>query len=214
MTSLTELAKVRREIANITAEMQRTNKSLATTRNTTEAEFLYKQLEHLRKEKLVLREQETILLQGSSSSDKVQLDGKIAILQHGDVETGQKRLLSLFRRGNELDLQKNCKPAGRLLLLNINALVPGTMPARVEVVGTQEEITQPFLPEDDGNGLSQELFVYDTVIRLSPFQGLHSADDILQGTLANCSLMVQATISNCSAIAKHLRFQVAHGHRD
>ena len=65
--------------------------------------------------------------------DKVQLDGKIAILQHGDVETGQKRLLSLFRRGNELDLQKDGKPAGRLLLLNINALVPGTMPARVEV---------------------------------------------------------------------------------
>ncbi|KAA6428156.1 MAG: hypothetical protein FRX49_01752 [Trebouxia sp. A1-2] len=145
--------------------------------------------------------------------DKVQLDGKIAVLQRGDVETGQKRLLSLFRRGNEVDLQKNGKSAGRLLL-NINALVPGTMPARVEVVGTQEEITQPFLPEDDGNGLSQELFVYDTVIRLSPFQGLHSADDILQGTLANCSAMVQATISNCSAVAKHLRFQVAHGHRD
>ena len=68
MTSLIELGKVRREIANITAEMQRTNKSLATNRNTTEAEFLYKQLEGLRKEKLVLREQETILLQGSFSS--------------------------------------------------------------------------------------------------------------------------------------------------
>ena len=68
MTSIIELGKVRREIANITAEMQRTNKSLATNRNTTEAEFLYKQLEDLRKEKLVLREQETILLRGSSSS--------------------------------------------------------------------------------------------------------------------------------------------------
>ncbi|KAL0024254.1 hypothetical protein WJX77_012105 [Trebouxia sp. C0004] len=74
---------------------------------------------------------------------------------------------STFARGNELDLQKNGKPAGRLLLLNINALVPGTMPARVEVVGAQEGA---ILPEDDGNGLSQELFVYDTVIRLSPFQ--------------------------------------------
>ncbi|DBA83107.1 TPA: hypothetical protein ACH3X2_006635, partial [Trebouxia sp. C0005] len=107
--------------------------------------------------------------QQQENSGRVQLDGKIAVLQRGDVETGQKRLLSLFRRGNEVDLQKNGKSAGRLLL-NINALVPGTMPARVEVVGTQEEITQPFLPEDDGNGLSQELFVYDTVIRLSPFQ--------------------------------------------
>lgn len=68
MTSLNELGKVRREIANVTAEMQRTDKSLAATHSTTEAEFLYKQLEDLRKEKLVLREQEKILLQGSSSS--------------------------------------------------------------------------------------------------------------------------------------------------
>lgn len=211
MTSLHELGKVRREIANITAKLQRTDESLAATHGTKEADFLYTQLEILGKQKLVLLEQEKILLQGSSSSDKVQLDGKIAVLQSGNVETGQKRLLSLFRRGNELDLHKNGKPAGRLLLLNINALVPGPMPARVEVVGAQEGA---ILPEDDGNGLSQELFVYDTVIRLSPFQGLHSADGILQGTLANCSAMVQGTISNCSAFAKHLRFQVAHGHRD
>ena len=68
MTSLNELGKVRREIANITAELQRTDMSLAATRGTTEAEFLYTKLEHLRKEKLVLREQEKILLQGSSSS--------------------------------------------------------------------------------------------------------------------------------------------------
>ena len=68
MTSLNELGKVRREIANITAELRRTDMSLAATRGTTEAEFLYTQLEDLRKEKLVLREQEKILLQGSSSS--------------------------------------------------------------------------------------------------------------------------------------------------
>jgi len=36
----------------------------------------------------------------------------------------------------------------------------------------------------------------------------------VQGTLANCSAQVQGTISNCSAFAKHLRLQVAHGHRD
>jgi len=65
--------------------------------------------------------------------DRIQLDGKIAVLQRGDLETGQKRLLSLFRRGNELDLQKDGKPAGRLLLLNINAMVPGIMPAKIEV---------------------------------------------------------------------------------
>jgi len=32
-----------------------------------------------------------------------------------------------------MDLQKDGKPAGRLLLLNINAMVPGIMPAKIEV---------------------------------------------------------------------------------
>lgn len=58
---------------------------------------------------------------------------RLQFLERGDLETGQKKLLSLFRRGNELDLQKDGKPAGRLLLLNINAMVPGMMPAKVEV---------------------------------------------------------------------------------
>lgn len=65
--------------------------------------------------------------------DRIQLDGKIAVLQSGNLETGQKRWLRLFRRGNELDLQKDGKPAGRLLLINIDNMVLGTRPAQVEV---------------------------------------------------------------------------------
>lgn len=62
MTQLRELGEVRREIANITAEIERTDESLAATQMTTGVDSLRKQLADLRKEKLLLREQETILL--------------------------------------------------------------------------------------------------------------------------------------------------------
>lgn len=65
--------------------------------------------------------------------DRIRLDGKIAVLKRGDLEKGDKRLLSLFRRGDDgLDLQKDGKPAGRLLLININNMVPVDS-AQVEV---------------------------------------------------------------------------------
>ncbi|DBA82785.1 TPA: hypothetical protein ACH3X1_007013 [Trebouxia sp. C0004] len=59
-----------------------------------------------------------------SSSDRIRLKGKIAVLEGSDLETGKQRLLSLFRRGDDKsDLQKDGQPAGRLLLININNMV-------------------------------------------------------------------------------------------
>lgn len=65
--------------------------------------------------------------------DRIRLDGKIAVLKRGDLEKGDKRLLRLFKRGDDdLVLQKDGKPAGRLLLININNMVPVDS-AQVEV---------------------------------------------------------------------------------
>ena len=64
-----------------------------------------------------------------------------------------------------------------------------------------------FLPEDDGNGLSEELFVFNTVIRVLPFTGLHplvrSANMISQhASVASCSL----TLGSClQHVCWHLR---------
>lgn len=64
---------------------------------------------------------------------KIRLNGKIAVMKRGDVEKGHKRRLSLFKRGDDdLELQKDGKPAGRLLLININNMVPAKA-AKVEV---------------------------------------------------------------------------------
>ena len=61
------------------------------------------------------------------------MNGKIAVLEGADLETGKQRLLSLFRRGDDAsDLQKDGQPAGRLLLININNMV-STETAKVEV---------------------------------------------------------------------------------
>ncbi|DBA73748.1 TPA: hypothetical protein ACH3X2_009722 [Trebouxia sp. C0005] len=105
-----------------------------------------------------------------SSSDRIRPDGKIAVLKRGDLETGDKRLLSLYKRGDDaLNLQKDGKPVGQLLLINIKEMVP-TESATVEVLGPNGETVESFLPEDDSNGLSQELLVYDSVIRVLPFR--------------------------------------------
>ena len=65
--------------------------------------------------------------------DRIRLNGKVAVLEGGDLETGKQRLLSLFRRGDDAsDLQKDGQPAGRLLLININNMV-STETAKVEV---------------------------------------------------------------------------------
>ncbi|KAL0031061.1 hypothetical protein WJX77_002179 [Trebouxia sp. C0004] len=133
---------------------------------------------------------------------RIRLDGKIAVLKRGDLEKGDKRLLSLFKRGDDdLDLQKDGKPAGRLLLININNMVPVDS-AQVEVLGPNGETVESFLPEDDGNGLSEELFVYNSTIRVLPFKGLQSAGGILE------------VLSNYSVVIQHLRNQVVHNHSD
>ena len=65
--------------------------------------------------------------------DRIRLNGKIAVLERGDLGTGNKRPLSLFRRGDDApDLQKDSQPAGRLLLININHMV-STKTVKVEV---------------------------------------------------------------------------------
>ena len=57
--------------------------------------------------------------------DRIRLDGKVKVLQRGDLETGHTRPLSLFRRGDDPQILRNPngKPAGRLLLTNVNAMV-------------------------------------------------------------------------------------------
>lgn len=66
-------------------------------------------------------------------SDRIRLNGKIAVLEAGDLERGKQRRLSLFRRGDDAsDLQKDGQPAGRLLLVNINNMV-STATAKIEV---------------------------------------------------------------------------------
>ncbi|KAL0036378.1 hypothetical protein WJX77_005016 [Trebouxia sp. C0004] len=45
-----------------------------------------------------------------SSSDRIRLKGKIAVLEGSDLETGKQRLLSLFRRGDDnKSLGPGCK---------------------------------------------------------------------------------------------------------
>ena len=67
MTTLSQLETVRREIADIKAVMLTTQNVLAATQNKTDVDFLHKKLERLHKEKIICREQETILLQGQAS---------------------------------------------------------------------------------------------------------------------------------------------------
>lgn len=69
MTTPRQLDIVRREIADIKAEMLKTKEALAATQKTRDVDALRKQLEDLRKEKIILREQETILLQGQASGE-------------------------------------------------------------------------------------------------------------------------------------------------
>ena len=65
--------------------------------------------------------------------DRIRLNDRIAVLKRGDLEKGDKRFLNLFKRGNDdLNLQKDGKPAGRLLLVNIINMV-SVESARVEV---------------------------------------------------------------------------------
>ena len=52
-----------------------------------------------------------------------------------------------------------------------------------------------FLPENDGNRLSEELFVYDTVIRVLPFTGLHP---LVHSTAAQM-MSQHASMASCSA---------------
>ncbi|DBA77038.1 TPA: hypothetical protein ACH3X1_009626 [Trebouxia sp. C0004] len=67
MTTLSQLEIVRREIADIKAEMLTTQNVLAATQNKTDVDFLHKKLERLHEEKIICRKQETILLQGQAS---------------------------------------------------------------------------------------------------------------------------------------------------
>ncbi|DBA95827.1 TPA: hypothetical protein ACH3X1_001376 [Trebouxia sp. C0004] len=83
--------------------------------------------------------------------------------------------------------------------------------AQIEVLHPKEESVQAFLPEDDGNGLSQELFVYDAVIRVSPFEGLHSADGLMQEVF---SALWQGTLARCNAFANYVSVALTRGHSD
>ena len=69
MKTPSQLEIVRREIADIKAEILKTNKALAATQNTTDVGFLRKRLEHLDRKEIILRQQETILLQGQASGE-------------------------------------------------------------------------------------------------------------------------------------------------
>jgi len=65
--------------------------------------------------------------------DRIRLDGKVEVLEKGNLETGEKRSLTLFKNNYDAqDLRKNGNPAGRLLLININSRVH-TKAAQIEV---------------------------------------------------------------------------------
>ena len=54
MKTPSQLEIVRREIADIKAEMLKTNKALAATQNRTDVDFLRKRLEHLDRKEIIL----------------------------------------------------------------------------------------------------------------------------------------------------------------
>lgn len=65
--------------------------------------------------------------------DRKRLNGKITVLEGGELERGKQRRLGLYRRGDDAsDLRKDGQPAGRLALVNINNMV-STGTAKVEV---------------------------------------------------------------------------------
>lgn len=61
-------------------------------------------------------------------------------------------------------------------------MVP-TEKAKVEVLDANGKSMRSLFPEDDGNGLSEELFACNTVDRVLPFTGLHLANTVWYGTL-------------------------------
>ncbi|KAL3159378.1 hypothetical protein ABBQ38_009809 [Trebouxia sp. C0009 RCD-2024] len=119
--------------------------------------------------------------EGTSSSDLVKLRGKVKVLKKGDPETGDTKSISLYRSGHDPPSLKNKDGhlAGRLYLKNVNIMVPADT-ATVEVVAPMREIRPPFLPEENSNGLSEELFAFDSVIRVSSYTGLSLVDDLAQ----------------------------------
>ena len=65
--------------------------------------------------------------------DRIRLNGKIAVLERGHLETGDKRSLTLFKNKYDAqDLRKNGNPAGRLLLINVINMVHAKA-AQIEV---------------------------------------------------------------------------------
>ncbi|KAL3148645.1 hypothetical protein ABBQ38_014066 [Trebouxia sp. C0009 RCD-2024] len=108
--------------------------------------------------------------EGISLSDLVKLRGKVKVLKKGDPETGDTKSISLYRSGDDPPSLKNKDGhlAGRLYLKNVNIMVPADT-AMVEVVAPTREIRPPFLPEENSNGLSEELFAFDSVIRVSSY---------------------------------------------
>ena len=69
MTTPSQLQTVRREIADIKAEILETKKALAAAQAPADVAFLRQQLGDLNKEKIVLNERQNILLQGQKSGE-------------------------------------------------------------------------------------------------------------------------------------------------
>ena len=56
--------------------------------------------------------------------DNIKLNGKVEVLLKGNMKTGHKRPLFLYKRGDDPhDFQRDGQPVGRLLLVNINMMV-------------------------------------------------------------------------------------------
>lgn len=124
----------------------------------------------------------------SSLSDLIKLGGKVKVLARGDPETGQTKSISLYRSGADpVSLQdNNGKLAGRLYLKNVNVMVHGDV-AMVEVLAPEGEVRPPFLPEENSNGLSEELFAFDSIIKVSTYKGLSLARALVQDFTSNCN---------------------------
>ena len=70
MTTPSQLGALRGKIDELEAETLDTKKDLAATQSATDIEFLRQQLGDLNKEKIILQEQETILLRSQASGEQ------------------------------------------------------------------------------------------------------------------------------------------------
>ncbi|DBA99227.1 TPA: hypothetical protein ACH3X3_011843 [Trebouxia sp. C0006] len=83
--------------------------------------------------------------------------------------------------------------------------------ATLQVLHPKEESAQADIALDDGYGLTHELFVYDAVIRVSPFLYKGYGDSLIQDMF---SALWQGTLAGCNALANCVGVALTDGHSE